>query len=129
MANKYNAKKVTIDGIVFASRAEGSYYQYLKMMQATGKIKSFEMQKQYVLVDSFDHPSKRTKAGKPSKVSAIKFTPDFVITMPDGSKQVVDVKGMMSRDFPLRAKLFMQRYNVPLVLAKKTRHGFEHKEM
>lgn len=129
MANKYNAKKVTIDGIVFDSKAEGSYYNLLKMMQKTGKIKKFERQVQFVLIDSFDHPSKKTKAGRPCKVSAIKFTPDFVVTMPDGSQKVVDVKGMMSRDFPLRAKLFMQRYNVPLILANKTRNGFEYKEI
>ncbi|NCB66288.1 MAG: DUF1064 domain-containing protein, partial [Bacilli bacterium] len=33
---KYNAKKVTIDGITFDSKAEGAYYQHLLRLQAAG---------------------------------------------------------------------------------------------
>lgn len=127
--HKYNAKKTVIDGIIFDSKAEAAYYNQLKILKRAGEIKDFEMQVQFTLLESFKHPSKKTKAGKPSKVRAINFTPDFVITELDGSKTVVDVKGMMSKDFPLRAKLFMKKYNMPLILAKRKGQGFEHVEM
>lgn len=127
--HKYNAKKVTIDGITFDSKAEAAYYNRLKILKKAGEIKDFEMQVQFNLLESFEHPSKKTKAGEPSRVRAINFTPDFVITELDGSKTVVDVKGMITKDFPLRAKLFMNKYNMPLILAKRKGRGFEHVEM
>lgn len=127
--HKYNAKKATIDGITFDSKAEAAYYNRLKILKKAGEIKDFEMQVQFNLLESFEHPSKKTKAGEPSRVRAINFTPDFVITELDGSKTVVDVKGMITKDFPLRAKLFMNKYNMPLILAKRKGRGFEHVEM
>ncbi|AFM70865.1 hypothetical protein EHR_09810 [Enterococcus hirae ATCC 9790] len=33
--------------------------------------------------------------------------------------KVVDVKGMQTKDFKIKAKLFCHRYQVPLILAKK----------
>ena len=39
--------------------------------------------------------------------------------------KVVDVKGMQTKDFKIKAKLFCHQYQVPLILAKKYRNTFK----
>lgn len=124
--HKYNAKKTVIDGITFDSKAEAAYYNQLKMLKKAGEIKDFEMQKEFVLLEGFNHPSKKTKSGKPSRVRAIKYIPDFIVTENDGTKKVVDVKGVQTPDFRIKAKMFMKKYKVPLVLATRKGRGFKH---
>jgi len=113
--NKYNAKKVEIDGIVFDSRAEGRFYEHLLDLMHDGVVESFEMQKPYTLLDKFPHP----KTGK--TIRAIKYVPDFEVIYTDGRVEVVDVKGMQTDVFKLKCKLFMFRYRIPLVLVKYNR--------
>ena len=110
MANKYGAKKVEIDGHVFDSRLEGRYYEHLLYLMNDGVVESFEMKKSYTLLDKFPHP----KTGK--TVRAIKYTPDFEVIYADGHVEVVDTKGMKTRDFIMRCKMFMFRYQIPLVI-------------
>ena len=110
MANKYGAKKVEIDGHIFDSRLEGRYYEHLLYLMNDGVVESFEMKKSYTLLDKFPHP----KTGK--TVRAIKYTPDFEVIYADGHVEVVDTKGMKTRDFIMRCKMFMFRYQIPLVI-------------
>lgn len=121
---KYRNKKVTIDGITFDSKAEAAYYNYLKILKKSGEIKDFDMQVRFTLMDNFKHPSKPKKT-----VRAINYIPDFVVTENDGTKSVIDVKGMQTQVFKIKAKMFMKRYNMPLILAKRKGQGFEHIEM
>ena len=113
--NKYNARKVTIDGITFDSQSEGRYYQHLLGLMESGVVESFEMQKPYTLLDKFPHP----KTGK--TIRAIKYVPDFEVIYTDGRVEVVDVKGMRTDVFRMKCKLFMFRYQIPLVLVKYNR--------
>ena len=113
--NKYNARKVTIDGITFDSQSEGRYYQHLLGLMESGVVESFEMQKAYTLLDKFPHP----KTGK--TIRAIKYVPDFEVIYTDGRVEVVDVKGMQTDVFRMKCKLFMFRYQIPLVLVKYNR--------
>ena len=108
--NKYGAKKIEIDGHVFDSRLEGRYYEHLLYLMNDGVVESFEMKKSYTLLDKFPHP----KTGK--TVRAIKYTPDFEVIYADGHVEVVDTKGMKTRDFIMRCKMFMFRYQIPLVI-------------
>ena len=108
--NKYGAKKVEIDGHIFDSRLEGRYYEHLLYLMNDGVVESFEMKKSYTLLDKFPHP----KTGK--TVRAIKYTPDFEVIYADGHVEVVDTKGMKTRDFIMRCKMFMFRYQIPLVI-------------
>ena len=80
-----------------------------------GVVESFEMQKPYTLLDKFPHP----KTGK--TIRAIKYVPDFEIIYTDGRVEVVDVKGMQTDVFRMKCKLFMFRYQIPLVLVKYNR--------
>ena len=54
--SKYGAKKVTLDGITFDSKAEGRYYEHLLKLKKTGVVEDFEMQKAFTLLDRFAHP-------------------------------------------------------------------------
>ena len=42
-ANKYHAKKITVDGIVFDSKKEARRYGELKLMQKAGKIQDLDI--------------------------------------------------------------------------------------
>ena len=127
--NKYRNKKITLDGIKFASKAEAAYYNQLKILKKAGEIKDFEMQVKFTLMDRFYHPTKTRKSGEPSVVGAITYTPDFIVEENDGSKHVIDVKGHRTPIFNLKAKLFMRQYGIPIILAKRKGRGFEHVEV
>lgn len=109
---KYRSKKVEYDGYTFDSKAEAKYYAYLMQLKSKGSVESFEMQKTYELLPKFKHP----KTGK--AVRAINYKPDFVVKFADGHVEVIDVKGFETKDFKLKAKMFMHRYEVPLILIK-----------
>ena len=69
--NKFNAVKVVIDGIKFASTTEGNRYRELKLLVRAGKIRDLEVQPVYELVKSVKY--KNAKSRKP----AMKYTADF----------------------------------------------------
>lgn len=101
---KYGAKKCLINGLKFDSVMEGRYYVYLLHLIQDGVITSFERQVTYVLQDKY----RDAFTGK--VVSAIKYVADFVLTMPDDSEVVIDVKGKETADFKLKKKMFGFRY-------------------
>ncbi|EAG9354585.1 DUF1064 domain-containing protein [Listeria monocytogenes] len=100
--SKYNAKKVVIDNITFDSKAEAAYYQQLKLLKMTGEVVSFDLQPEFVLQDSF------VKNGK--KYHAIKYKADFLVRYSDGHEELIDIKGMLTKEFILKRKLFEMRY-------------------
>ena len=106
---KYHAKKVTIDGMVFDSKAEGAYYLHLKNLKL-----DFKIHEPFTILDSFnlEHPKKH--------VRACKYTPDFSIYEHGKLISVVDVKGnraTLTEASRLRMKIFMSKYKVPVVIA------------
>ena len=110
--SKYGAKKVTIDGITFDSKAEGRYYEHLLKLKKTGLVEDFQMQKPFTLLDRFAHP----QTGR--IVRAITYKADFEVLYTDGRIEVVDIKGFLTPEFKIKAKMFMFRYQIPLVLLK-----------
>lgn len=102
--SKYNAKKITIDGITFASKDEGKYYEYLKEQKAKGFIQNFELQPKYTLIPAFE------KEGK--KYRPITYTPDFLIYHNDNTQELIDVKslGTATQQGELRRKMFNYFY-------------------
>ncbi len=107
------AKKVTYDGIKFASGLER--YMYMALKKA--KIKAIYEGATYEVVSGFDfiHPSfERTANGKGEfkqrggkRILPIKYTPDF-IAYKNGTELefVIECKGRANESFPLRWKLF-----------------------
>ena len=100
--NKYHAKKYTVYGITFDSKREGEQYLIYRGMLNRKEIVKLECQPTFELLPTFKSFGK-TQRG-------IKYTPDFLLTYPDGRKVAVEVKGVRTRDYILRAKLFRWLY-------------------
>jgi len=98
--NKYNARKTTVCGRTFDSKREAEWYMMLREKQRLGKIKHIECQPTYTLLEGF-----RANQGKPQK--PISYTPDFLVEYDDGRREVIEVKGVKTRDYLLRKKLFL----------------------
>ncbi|EAE6310388.1 DUF1064 domain-containing protein [Listeria monocytogenes] len=114
--SKYNAKKVVIDDIKFDSKAEAAYYQQLKLLKMTGEVVSFDLQPEFILQDSF------VKNGK--KYHAIKYRADFLVRYKDGHEELIDVKGMLTKEFRIKQKLFEMRYMQSIKCLKQKGRNF-----
>lgn len=108
--SKYNARKTSLDGITFDSKAEAEYFIHLKEKLARKEIQGFGTQPEFILQESFK------KNGKTYR--EIKYVADFLITHLDGSTEIVDVKGYETADFKIKKKLFEKKYPFPLTLMK-----------
>ena len=106
------SKKVTYDGVTFASGLEKYMYQALKK----AKIKANYEGKTYTLIEGFDFESssyERQSNGKGQfvdrgnkKIQPIKYTPDFI-----GDDFIIETKGRANESFPIRWKLFKRFIN------------------
>ena len=106
------SKKVTFDGIKFASGLEKYMYQALKK----AKIKAKYEGETYILQDSFNFEVdsfERQSNGKgdmvnrgQKKILNIKYTPDFV-----SDSFIIECKGRANESFPIRWKLFKKYVN------------------
>lgn len=108
--NKYRNKKTVHRGIKFDSIAEAEYYD-LALWQAEANGWKVKLQEKFEL------------DGK--KYRKIEYIPDFTFYKNGKLVKVVDVKGMQTKDFKIKAKLFCHKYQVPLILAKKYRNTFK----
>tara|TARA_R110002049_G_scaffold167842_1_gene334006 strand:- start:145 stop:591 length:447 start_codon:yes stop_codon:yes gene_type:complete len=106
------SKKVTYDGVTFASGLEKYMYQALKK----AKIKADYEGRTYTLIEGFDFESssyERQSNGKGQfvdrgnkKILPIKYTPDFI-----GDGFIIETKGRANESFPMRWKLFKRFIN------------------
>ena len=106
------SKKVTYDGVTFASGLEKYMYQALKK----AKIKADYEGRTYTLIEGFDFESssyERQSNGKGQfvdrgnkKILPIKYTPDFI-----GEDFIIETKGRANESFPMRWKLFKRFIN------------------
>src|SRR5574344_259278 len=116
---KYNNRKVEIDGHKFDSKLEAEYYQLLKFKKVQGHIQDFKLQPRYTLQETFKRDGKTYRS--------ITYIADFEVLHNDGSAQVIDVKGMMTDVFKIKAKLFTKLYG-KLYLVKSSKAGFKLEE-
>ncbi len=101
------AKKISYDGINFASGLER--YTYIALKKA--KLFEYYEGENFALIDSFDFPNEsyeKQANGKgeyvdrgQKKILGIKYTPDFV-----GKDYIIECKGRANESFPIRWKLF-----------------------
>ena len=106
------AKKVTFDGIKFASGLEK--YMYIALKKA--KIKAKYEGQTYIVQEGFEFKNEsyeRQSNGKGDlvnrgckKILPIKYTPDFV-----SSSFIIECKGRANESFPLRWKMFKKYVN------------------
>ena len=121
------SKKITYDGIKFASGLER--YMYMALKKA--KIKAKYEGQTFQLIPSFEFDLEcieRCANGKGEyknrgnkKILNIKYTPDFI-----GKDFIIETKGRANESFPLRWKLFKklitERRLGPLTLYKPQNH-------
>lgn len=100
--SKYNNKKVVCDGITFDSKAERDYYLYLLELKQRGIVTDIQLQPSFLLQEKF------RKNGKLYR--EITYKADFEVTYSDGHIEIVDVKGMVTKDFAIKQKLFEYKY-------------------
>lgn len=98
--NKYNARKTVMCGHTFDSKREAEIYLDLLSRKQAGEIVRIRLQPSYTLLEGF-----RDNTGKNQK--PITYTADFLVEYDDGRREVIEVKGMRTRDYLLRKKLFL----------------------
>lgn len=109
--SKYNNKKVEVDGHVFDSEVEAMYYNLLKERHINGEVESFEIQPKFILQPKF---RKRGKLFHP-----ITYSADFKVVHNNGRTEIIDIKGMETDIFKLKAKIFEYTFpDLELVLLK-----------
>ena len=85
----------TLDGVVFDSKREMEVYSEFKVLKRCGEILDLELQPRVLLIP------------KPNK---IEYIPDFRVVWKNGNEEWIDVKGMETPEFKLKAKMFRHFY-------------------
>jgi len=126
------AKKVSFDGIQFASGLEKYMYMVLKeaKIHAIYEGATFELQEGFLFdVDSYERQGNGKGAminrGQ-KKVLNIKYTPDFV-----SPSFIIECKGRANESFPLRWKMFKKyvKEQIPHVTLYKPQNQKECDEV
>jgi len=108
--NKFKNVPTTIDGIRFASKAEGRRYLELKLLERAGEISELELQKPYQLT-AFDG------------AKLAKYVADFAyVDSRTGQKVTEDVKSPATArlsSFKIKAKLFKAQFGREIVIIGK----------
>lgn len=107
--NKYNARKVKVDGIVFASQKEADRWRELQLLERAGKITELRRQVPFLLI-----PTQRVEVWNEKKqrfVSRVaerkcSYYADFVY-MQDGNQIVEDAKGKRTKEYVIKRKLML----------------------
>ena len=94
--SKYKAKKTSIDGHSFDSEKEASYYTELKLRLRTGEIKGFCIQPIFILAPN------------------LKYKADFIVFNNDGTSEIIDVKGMKTKEYIIKKKVFEDKFNLKI---------------
>ena len=109
------SKKVTFDGITFASGLERYMYQVLKKnkIHAVYEGATFVLQEDFNFkIDSYERQANgkgdMVNRGK-KKILNIKYTPDFV-----NDSFIIECKGRANESFPIRWKMFKKYVNCNL---------------
>ena len=109
--NKYKNQKIVIDGIKFDSIAEGNRYKELKLLERSKYITELKLQPKFELQEKYTN-------SKCEHIRDITYRADFSY-IENGKLIVEDVKGMETKEFKLKKKLFEYKYkNIDFRLIK-----------
>ena len=122
------SKKVTFDGITFASGLEKYMYMTLKKAKIYAEYEgmTFTLQEAFTFdVDSYERQANgkgdMVNRGQ-KKIQSIKYTPDFI-----SSSFIIECKGRANESFPIRWKMFKNyvKNNMPHVILYKPQNQKE----
>ena len=112
---KYNARKVVVNGITFASKKEARRYAELLSLEKAGAISDLELQVEYELIPTQREPDRIGKRGGRIKGKVIeracKYVADFRYVQ-DGIVIVEDTKGFRTKEYKIKKKLMLWRYGI-----------------
>ncbi|WJR66976.1 DUF1064 domain-containing protein [Neorhizobium sp. CSC1952] len=104
--NKFGARKTVVDGITFDSKREAEVYGELRLLERTGRISGFERQRKFNLIVN----------GK--IIGSYRADFAFIDHDQDSRFRVVDVKGVITRDFRRVQKIIKAAYNIDVEVWK-----------
>ena len=122
------SKKVTFDGIQFASGLEKYMYQALKKAKIKSEYEgqTYELQEGFMFdVDSYERQGNgkgdMVNRGR-KKILNIKYTPDFI-----SDSFIIECKGRANESFPIRWKMFKKyvKERIPYVTLYKPQNQKE----
>ena len=119
--SKYHNKKVKVDGIVFDSKKEASYYLFLKEEETAGKISDLRLQVPFVLIPAvwkkrIKHLKTKNKEETYCAQRSVKYVADFVyIDNATGQEEVVDVKGRKTKEYILKKKMMLAFHDIEII--------------
>lgn len=122
--SKYKNKKTEVDGIVFDSGKEASYYRFLKEQEEAGEISNLRMQVSYEIIpavweDQVVHLKTKDKVVRRCVQRATHYVADFVYTVTaTGLEEIIDVKSAITRKNPayrLKKKMMRAFHNIEIV--------------
>lgn len=112
--NKYNARKTTVCRHTFDSRREAEIYLDLLSRKQAGEIVRIGFQPSYTLLAAF-------KDNQGNRQKAITYTADFFVAYADGRNEVIEVKGVRTRDYLLRKKMFLHMMRETDIIFREVR--------
>lgn len=102
--NKYNARKVTVDGITFDSAKEARRWGELQILEKAGEISHLERQGKIYLMSGNTH-----LLGESGRKLYYRF--DFAYFCPRRNKRVIeDAKGMKTDVYKLKKAILIASY-------------------
>lgn len=104
--NKYRNTKTVLDNITFDSKKEANRYYELKLLEKANEISNLELQKEFILQESFKLNNKT--------IRKISYITDFFYIDKQGNQVVEDTKGMLTDVYKIKKKLFMKRYGIEI---------------
>lgn len=104
MRGKYNATPTQYQGLKFDSKGESVRFQELALAEKAGEIASLKTHPRFVLQEAFTDSSG-------TKHRAIVYEADFsYVDLRTGQECIEDFKGVSTRLFKIKYKLFLYRY-------------------
>ncbi|TAV98484.1 DUF1064 domain-containing protein [Rhizobium ruizarguesonis] len=104
--NKFGAKKTMFEGILFDSKREAEVYRDLKLLERSGRISGFERQRKFELIVNGEI------------IGTYRADFAFIDHDQDCKFRVVDVKGVVTRDFKRVQKIIKAIYNIDVEVWK-----------
>lgn len=103
---KFYNKPVEFQGEHFDSKKEFDRYGVLRLLQRGGQIANLRRQVKFVLIPA--------KKGEYRNERECAYIADFVYETPDGKLVVEDVKGMRTKEYIVKRKLMLQKYDISI---------------
>lgn len=105
--NKYNARKISLNGQMFDSQHEFDRWCELSLLQRGKVISDLQRQVKFELI-----PAQKDEAGRVIE-RAVSYIADFVYTdRKTGQTVVEDAKGMKTKEYILKRKMMLYIHGI-----------------